>query len=329
MLPAGPAADLVAPGAVSNGDGPDHLALAPAEPSAGSENEVHEPEARFTPEPGPVDLPAWDFTPQVVHTAPPAREQLAEDDPSRPGNSPSLAEAAIPLSREPGEPDLAPLEPQPELAPPSSADLALAPVARLVAPVAVPVQQDPVVLEQRIRRLEDTLARLLAQPNANPGRDPAGSAPVASVAAGSSTGSSLISAAAVAGVFNSVGQLFTGGKSGSGKAAVGAAVRRPSWLNELVAKIRAVTRMYVDPRYRMSWVGRILPPTLLAAFVLSKWWIPFAAIVDRIPLAGPVIVLVLQVPVELVVAYGFFKALGYEARRYREKAPDLPTSLRL
>jgi hypothetical protein len=192
--------------------------------------------------------------------------------------------------------------------------------------MAVPVRQDPVVLEQRIRRLEDTLARLLAQPiPANPGGDSSGADP-----ATSSAGSSLISAAAVAGMVSSVGQLFTGGKSGSGTTpAVGGAVRQAGWLSEVIAKIRAVSRMYVDPRYRMSWVGRIVPPTLLAAFVLSKWWIPFAAIVDRIPVAGPVIVLILQVPVELIVAYGFFKALGYEAYRYRVKAPDLPASLRL
>jgi hypothetical protein len=186
--------------------------------------------------------------------------------------------------------------------------------------VAVPVPlsaQDPAVLEQRIRRLEDTLARLLAQPNANPVM----AVPASSSATGSSAGSPIVSAAAVAGVVSSVGQLLSGEKPGSETtAAVRAAVRRNWWLTEQIAEVRAIYRMYVDPRYRMSWVGRVVPGVLLAVFILSRW-----GFLPSVPLVG----WLLQTPFEIIVIYALCKVLGYEARRYREKAPDLPASLRL
>jgi hypothetical protein len=90
---------------------------------------------------------------------------------------------------------------------------------------------------------------------------------------------------------------------------------------ELLAEARTILRMYVDPRWSLSWMGRIVPPVLLAAFVLVYYWVPFTSFY----VVGPL----LEKSVQLVIAFVLFKVLGHEARRYREKAPDLPPSLRL
>jgi hypothetical protein len=79
--------------------------------------------------------------------------------------------------------------------------------------------------------------------------------------------------------------------------------------------------MFVDPRYRMSWAGRLVPLALAFAFVFSYWWVPGTSI----PLVG----FWLNKAADLAVAFVLFKVLTGEARRYRETAPDLPPTLRL
>jgi hypothetical protein len=97
---------------------------------------------------------------------------------------------------------------------------------------------------------------------------------------------------------------------------------RPGWLVfESVTEARAIVRMFTDPRYRLSWTSRIMPPALLVLILASWWWVPFISI----PIFGNI----LAKTVELALAYVLFKLLGHEARRYRETAPDLPPSLRL
>ena len=83
-------------------------------------------------------------------------------------------------------------------------------------------------------------------------------------------------------------------------------------LREALTELQATFYMYVDPRYRLSWIGRVVPPVLLVLFVFSSWWL------------GTLLVK----PVELLLCYGLFKVVGVEARRYRETAPDLPPHLR-
>jgi hypothetical protein len=93
------------------------------------------------------------------------------------------------------------------------------------------------------------------------------------------------------------------------------------WIvREVVAELQAMFYMYVDPRYRLSWIGRIVPAVLLAAFLTSGWWVGW------LPCGVGTL---LHKPIELVLCYGMFKTLGHEARRYRETAPDLPQGLRL
>jgi hypothetical protein len=92
-------------------------------------------------------------------------------------------------------------------------------------------------------------------------------------------------------------------------------------LAELVAEARAILRMFVDPRYRLSWFGRMVPLVLIAAIATSHWWV----LGTSIPLFGTF----LEKAVDLVLAFVLFKVLSHEARRYRETSPDLPQKLRL
>ena len=78
--------------------------------------------------------------------------------------------------------------------------------------------------------------------------------------------------------------------------------------------------MYVDPRYRLSWSGRVVSPVLLGLFLTTGLWVP--------PLLFG-IGEILRKSIEIVLCFGLIKLLSYEARRYRETAPDLPPSLRL
>jgi hypothetical protein len=94
------------------------------------------------------------------------------------------------------------------------------------------------------------------------------------------------------------------------------------WLAwDVIADARAIFRMFVDPRYSMSWFGRLVPVGLLVAFVTTYYWVPLAAV--------PVLGFFIEKPVQILVGFLLFKVLSHEARRYRQTAPDLPPSLRL
>lgn len=88
------------------------------------------------------------------------------------------------------------------------------------------------------------------------------------------------------------------------------------------AEVRAIVRMFVDPRYHLPWSARVLPLVVLGAILTSKYWIPGSSI----PIVGDWLLVKL---VDLLLAFLLFKWLGHEARRYRRTSPDLPSSLRL
>jgi hypothetical protein len=95
-----------------------------------------------------------------------------------------------------------------------------------------------------------------------------------------------------------------------------------AWLfYDSIAELRAILRMFTDPRYRLSWIARIVPPVLIGLFLVSWYWVPFTSFA--------VVGTILNKAVDLVLAYALFRLLAHEARRYRETAPDLPPSLRL
>lgn len=92
------------------------------------------------------------------------------------------------------------------------------------------------------------------------------------------------------------------------------------WLPiEMLAEFRAMIRMYIDPRYRLTWQTRLLPALILVAMFLS--WLTFA----HLTLIG----FLLDRIVFLVLAYALFKVLTREATRYRMNSPDIPPSMRL
>jgi hypothetical protein len=204
-------------------------------------------------------------------------------------------------------------EPEPRSGPPEAAPIGN---AALAPPAAIPLPP----LEMRIRRLEDALAQLQAmrgaehRVTAQPGRAavaeaaPAAPAPQAPTDKLWEFGKRVLS---------SPGETARALAAASGNDRV-----RAGWLFvEIVTEARVIWRMFTDPRYRLSWTGRIAPPVLVALVVVSSWWVPLTGI--------PVFGMILDKVIDLVMAFVLFKILGHEARRYRETAPDLPPSLRL
>jgi hypothetical protein len=163
----------------------------------------------------------------------------------------------------------------------------------------------PGSLEERIRRLEDVLASLQQLQTAVQAEPPSPpSAPAAEEHA------------------HLAGLLAVGQNLLMPSGAVPAAMPRRSqrWLPlEVVAELRSMLRMYLDPRYRVGWQGRLFPPILIVLMFFS-WWI-----LGSIPFVG----FFLDRVVFLFLAYLLFKVLMREATRYRMTSPDLPASLRL
>ncbi|MFO0879251.1 MAG: hypothetical protein U0840_18045 [Gemmataceae bacterium] len=93
-----------------------------------------------------------------------------------------------------------------------------------------------------------------------------------------------------------------------------------TFLRDVATELQAIYFMYVDPRYRPSWYGRILPLVLLGLFLTSSFWLKYLA-------CGALTWM--QAPIELVLCYFLFKIVTQEARVYRQNAPDLPAHLRL
>jgi hypothetical protein len=230
------------------------------------------------------------------------------------------------------EPQLAPEPPPPEVSadaspPPVAVPVAVAtsaPLAAIVsAPAALPPpQQVPVPsLEERICRLEKALARL-QEMRAREGR---GEAPPPdaiqsdSPAARPASGRGLLHEMGKR-VFGSAGSAPLTPNPSPPRGEGGKTGRR--WLLwETIAEARVIVRMILDPRYRLSWSGRIVPLVLLGMIATSWWWVPGTSLL----LFGTL----LNKAVDLVLAFAFFKVLGQEARRYRETSPDLPPHLRL
>jgi hypothetical protein len=179
--------------------------------------------------------------------------------------------------------------------------------------MGIPVARSADDLEDRLRRLEETLSRMAQAPPApRPAeqirpKTPAGPAEARGSFL-SNIGKKLLAAAVV--------------PSGPVTIADAAAdpARAPRPVRDALAEARAIYRMFVDPRYRLSLAGRLVPLGLVLAIVTSYIWVPGTSI----PFLGRL----LDKVVDLVLAYVLFKFLGHEARRYRETAPDLPPSLR-
>ena len=250
-------------------------------------------------------------------TGAPAPDDLArvdgDDAPAADVEREEASAPPSPLDAPPPPPagDPPPLPP----GPPVWRDLPVASVLPPVAPL-LPPSPDPSPLEERLHRLEAELARLRSAPPAD--APPAPPDPAASVVR------------QPGGFWGGLGKRLT---APSGPAAappprrdplasvVPPGVRRTWLLLDALTELRAMYCMYFDPRYRLSWFGRLAPLVIVALILTSGFWMPATSL----PLLG----LVIEKVGDLILAYILFKLLSHEARRYRETAPDLPPSLRL
>src|SRR5262249_7556096 len=97
-------------------------------------------------------------------------------------------------------------------------------------------------------------------------------------------------------------------------------LRNPWLLHDLYLELRAIWRMFVDPRYRLSWMGRFVPLVLFLAVLSSWYWLPFAGLLYDL---SRILASVYVKLVDLFLAYLLAKVLVRESRRYRETFPEL------
>jgi hypothetical protein len=94
--------------------------------------------------------------------------------------------------------------------------------------------------------------------------------------------------------------------------------RHPWILFDFFYEIRAMFRMYFDRRYRMQALARFLPIVALTIFLLSWFFI------DSMRLIGPL----LDKAVDVVLVCLVYKVLSRESQRYRQLAAGLPPAPR-
>jgi hypothetical protein len=182
-------------------------------------------------------------------------------------------------------------------------------------------------LEDRLRRLEDALSQLNQQRQAPPQPQ----APVAAIVATPTPQAPITTTPAPTAssfLFGVGRQMFSGATAPAAQApqvplepVYTVPMNWPFFFYEAYAEIRTIFRMYVDPRYRLSWSCRLIPLLLFALIFTSTLWAPGSSI----PYVGSFIDKLIDLP----LAYLMFKILSYEARRYRQTSPDLPMTLRL
>jgi hypothetical protein len=199
----------------------------------------------------------------------------------------------------------------------------------LMAP-EMPRHEEVASLEQRVRRLEDAVATMqdTRQLEERVVERLTRQAPVATPAAVAAPNSSgLLLEASRRLLPAAVDVIQAEARSADAQARhANPQATRPAWLLvDTYAEVRAMFYMYVDPRYRMTWTGRVVPLVLLAAVLTSMFWFPFLGAAYQV---SPFVGILLMKPIDLVLAFFLFRILGREARRYRETAPDLPPAIR-
>lgn len=196
-----------------------------------------------------------------------------------------------------------------------------------VAPAATPANGPPPVeaLDERLRRLESVLVKLAdTRTEVHVTEKPAekadaAAAPVASlVPTALREAGKLVLPAAIEAVM-----ARSAVPAPEAKPAVVPPVapsptpepRSPWLLVDIVTELRSILHMYGDPRYRLTWPGRLIPALMLVLIFTSWLWLPgtsvlptsFSTTIDKI--------------FDLVLAYFLFKVLSRESRRYRETIP--------
>jgi hypothetical protein len=91
-------------------------------------------------------------------------------------------------------------------------------------------------------------------------------------------------------------------------------VREGLFIVDVWHELRATLRMFVDMRYRMGWLNRLLIFGLLIAILTSHVWLPGASYWEGIWIIGPM----LDKIVCLLLGFFLFKILSREARKYMQ-----------
>jgi hypothetical protein len=195
--------------------------------------------------------------------------------------------------------------PLPEMAPPAPPVAVLVPSAQVAPPAGEP-------LEERLRRLE---AALTAFAEAKP------TAPVARVVpetpARGASGVIRDSASRVMDAGRWLLPLALGGMRPTTEEAP-ADGKSPWFLIDALNELITYKYMYGDPRYRLTWTGRVMPLVLLA-LILAPW-----ASLPMISLLPAILTYILTKLLDLFFAFLLFKVLNREARRYRAIIPQYP-----
>jgi hypothetical protein len=207
-----------------------------------------------------------------------------------------------------------------------------------------PLVASSVSLEQRVRRLEDAVAqlqdtRLLEEhvlerlsarlPRATiPEPTPAVPVPPPAPEAAPDPSSLILNAGRhLLPVAADVLRSDPSASPGAVPRAVASGLLKRSWLlQDMYTELRSMVYMFIDPRYTLTWTGRVVPLALLIAIVTSFIWFP--GISTLYTLVSPALGLTAMKIVDLVMAYFLVKVLSREAARYRETAPNLPSRFR-
>lgn len=259
----------------------------------------------------------------------PTEEPSLAPEPASPAGEPSARTSDVPPGAEPV------LSPSPDAPPSPRSRASRRKTTQLAAaenapPTALSAIEPTSGLEERIRRLEDALAQmqqLQSRPSppiaAQVQRLPAAPAPVGPSAADLllNVGKRLFSNPTPAP--SAPANVVPAATPPAPIATTSSTPTSHLWLLlDTIAELRAIFRMFVDPRYHLPWSARVVPLILLVAILTSYFWVPTAA---TIPLLG----FWVNKAVDLILAFFLFKVLGHESRRYRQTSPDLPPHLRL
>jgi hypothetical protein len=236
-------------------------------------------------------------------------ETVGTDGSANGTDSPPPATAVIPVATV--APPLADtpvlvVSPPAEPAPPFAAPMPEALVA--AAPPTAARVPETEALEERLRRLESVLTdmRKLEERLAERAAQPAEPAPA------TKTSAAIVEAPQRRWLPGFIDAL----RPTSAPAPAGA---RRGWLVfDVLSEAQSILHMYGDPRYRLTWSGRLVPPALLLLIMTSWIWLPGTSL-----MMNWMSVLYVKCA-DLVLAFFLFKALGREAKRYRELIPQYP-----
>ncbi len=241
-------------------------------------------------------------------------------------NSPA-APAADAVSTTPLVPEMmAPTLPEPEVAALAQAIQPVPTVPAPAPPVAVLVPSTPAApggdsLEDRLRRLEATLTALAEVKPVAP------AAPVAQVVADApSAGPKTTLRGTASKVLSASRWLLPPGLGGARDTteeppSFASESKSPWFLFDALNELITYKYMYGDPRYRLTWTGRVIP-IVLVVLILVPWdSLPPISLVAKI---SAFLAASLAKLLELFFAFLLFKVLNREARRYRTLVPQYP-----